>query len=213
MACVDVNAPNSGTVVRRRPVARRLDRHEVHREGVPRFGALDVERAGLRVDVRELDDPGDQVVESPDATAEAVLGEQLQHRAGRDAGDRRHAAERPRVLARRRPVRERWSRAHAIGVGSSVVAPACAGGRNPPDVLGGSGASSRWTRDTSATRSGCRSVEVRRSRSGRAPSRCRPPCPAYDIGAVSVGTEREQPAARPPSATPARTPRSRGSAR
>ena len=101
MACVEVSAPNSGTVVRRRPVARRLDRHEVHGEGVAGLGALHVERAGLRVDERELDHLGHQVVDAADAAAEAVLGEQLQHRAGRDPGHRRHAAERPDVLARR----------------------------------------------------------------------------------------------------------------
>ena len=59
---VEVSAPNSGIVRGRRPVARRLDRDEVDREGVAGLGALDVERPGQRVHERELDDLRHQVV-------------------------------------------------------------------------------------------------------------------------------------------------------
>src|SRR5215472_8951480 len=94
------------------PVAARLDRHEMHRQRVARFGALDVERAGLRVEERELADLRDQVILAADPAGEAVLRPQLEHRRGPDPRDRGRAAEGPRVLIELGPEREYLRVAH-----------------------------------------------------------------------------------------------------
>ncbi len=54
VACVLVKRAEQRHGGGRRPVPARLDRDEVHRQRVARLRALDVERAGLRVEVREL---------------------------------------------------------------------------------------------------------------------------------------------------------------
>ena len=92
------------------PVPRRLDRHEVDGQGVAGLGALDIERAGLRVDERELDHLGDQVVgpadpcrrRRPRSTARGPCPAATR----RTGGD---AAERPGELRRVRPVAETTS--------------------------------------------------------------------------------------------------------
>src|SRR5262249_59917261 len=67
------------------------------------LGALDVERPGLRVQVRELTDLRHQLVLAADLAREAVLGEQLQDHRWLDPGHGGRAAERPGVLAGVRP--------------------------------------------------------------------------------------------------------------
>ena len=78
----------------------------MHRESVARLGALDVERAGLRVQERELADDRNQVFPAFYPAREAVLGPELKHRPWPDARDRGGAAERPRVLLYLGPERQ-----------------------------------------------------------------------------------------------------------
>ena len=102
----------------------------MQRERVAGLGALDVERAGLRVDLGHVEHLGRPVRRAPQPTGERVLGPQPQHGAGRDPVRRRGAAEGPRVLARaragtpRRPHRDR--RGAINGATTSPAAP-----RNP----------------------------------------------------------------------------------
>lgn len=58
------------------------------REGVAGLGALDVERAGLGVEEGEVADLRRQVVDAADLPVEAVLGVELEDRAGPDPSDR-----------------------------------------------------------------------------------------------------------------------------
>ena len=62
---------------------------EVQHQGVAGLGALDVERAGLRVDEAQVDLLARQVVDAAQDTAERVVGPEPQRRAGLDrmAGD------------------------------------------------------------------------------------------------------------------------------
>ena len=60
------------------PVAGRLQRDEVQHQGVPGLGALDVERAGLRVDEAQVDLRAGQVVDAAQRAAERVVGPQPQ---------------------------------------------------------------------------------------------------------------------------------------
>ena len=92
------------------PVPGGLHRDEVQRQGVPRLGALDVERAGLRVDEAQVDLLARQVLGRAQGPAERVVGPQPQRRPGRDPPQRGDAAEGERVLLERweRPRRRPW---------------------------------------------------------------------------------------------------------
>ena len=80
------------------PVARRLQRDEVQHERVAGLGALDVERAGLRVDEAQVDLVAGQVVDAAQRAAERVVGPQPQRGAGLDPHRRGGAAEGEGVL-------------------------------------------------------------------------------------------------------------------
>ena len=80
------------------PVTGRLHGDEVQRQGVPRLGALDVERPGLRVDVAQVDLLARQVLGPAERPAEGVVGPQAQRRPGHDPPQRGDAAEGERVL-------------------------------------------------------------------------------------------------------------------
>ena len=88
---------------RRAPVAGRDQVGDVQRERVAGLGALDVERAGLRVDLGDVQHLGRAVRRAPQPAGERVLGPQPQHGAGSDPVRRRDPAERPRVLPGLRP--------------------------------------------------------------------------------------------------------------
>src|ERR1700680_4617149 len=109
----------------RAPVPGRLDGHEMDGQGVARFGALDVERAGLRVEVGKLADLRDQVGLAAHPAGETVLGEHLQHGRGPDPGERRRPAERPRVLTGCRPEGADLQVAHVTpaGIDAAMAAP------------------------------------------------------------------------------------------
>ncbi len=102
------------------PVPRRLDRDEVEREGVARFGALDVERARLRVEGGDL--LRGQVGHALDETGEAVVGPHLEDVAGLDLHHGFDPAEGPRVVA------AFGSKAHDVQAGhdASLVRDRCA---------------------------------------------------------------------------------------
>src|SRR5262249_47288324 len=121
------------------PVTCGLDRDEMHGERVAGLGALDVERAGLRVQVRELADLGHQVVLAADLAGEAVLGEHLQDHRRPDPGHRGRTAERPGVLAGVRPERDDLGVTHFMAslAGASL---ASGGGSSPPGHRNGAGA-------------------------------------------------------------------------
>ena len=76
------------------------------------LGAFYKERAGLRIQVRELAHPRHKVVRAADPAGEAILGPQLQDRARQDPGYRRDAAEGPGELAGRGPERQNLRIAH-----------------------------------------------------------------------------------------------------
>ena len=80
------------------PVAGRLQRDEVQHQRVAGLGALDVERAGLRVDEPQVDLRAGQVVDAAQRAAERVVGPQPQGGAGLDPHRRGGAAEGVGVL-------------------------------------------------------------------------------------------------------------------
>ena len=78
---VPVMPAEEGDRRRRAPVAGGLEADEVQRQRVARLGALDVERAGLRVDEAQVDLLAGQVGDAAQRAAEGVLGPQPQRRA------------------------------------------------------------------------------------------------------------------------------------
>jgi hypothetical protein len=80
------------------PVPGGLHSDEVQRQGVPRLGALHVERPGLRVDEAQVDLLARQVLGRAERPAVRVIRPETQGGAGRDPPQRRDAAERERVL-------------------------------------------------------------------------------------------------------------------
>ena len=93
------------------PVAGRLDRDEVDRQGVARLGSLHEERSGLRIHEGELDHARDVIVRPADLATERVLRPELEDVSRPDRPDRRDAAEGPRELRGLRTVREHVHRA------------------------------------------------------------------------------------------------------
>ena len=74
MVWVEVSAPKCGNVADQPSHAPGSIDDQVHREGVARFRAVDVERAGHRVEVRHRHTCARQVRDAPHRAAEAVLG-------------------------------------------------------------------------------------------------------------------------------------------
>ena len=70
---------------RRAPAPRRREVHQVYRQGVSGLGALDPERAGLRIEVLGVQRRAGHVVSAGDPAAVGVLGPQRQHRRRTDA--------------------------------------------------------------------------------------------------------------------------------
>src|SRR5262249_6957384 len=110
----------------------------------PGLGAFYVERAGLRVQVRELADLRHQVVLGADLAGETVLGEQFQDHRWLDPGHRGRAAERPGVLARIRPELDDLGITHSGTPPADPGAPA--GPRRPAADGAGRGRSGRSRR-------------------------------------------------------------------
>lgn len=113
------------------PVVGGCDGGEMDGEGVARFGVLDEERPGHRVQVRHLAHLRGQVRWAADEAAEAVLGVHLQDVAGADVGHRHPAAEGVGQLVAGGTVGDRF---HAGHTRSTWRACGCAGAR--PDRAG-----------------------------------------------------------------------------
>ena len=106
---VAVRAPKCGNVDDQPSATAGTIVSEMQREGVAGFGALDVERAGDRVQERELAHLRRQILDRVDPAAEAVLRPGLSTSPGRQVQDRVLATEGVGELVRLGVERYGWS--------------------------------------------------------------------------------------------------------